>query len=113
MRVKRGVTTHARHKRLLERAKGFRGGRSTLVKQARQATIHAGVDAYRGRKEKKQQARSLWIVRLNAALKEHDVSYSKFINSLKVNKIELDRKVLSQIAYEDPKAFAQIVKKVS
>lgn len=112
MRVKRGVTSHARHKRLLEKAKGFRGGRKNLVKQARQATIHAGVDAYRGRKEKKQQMRSLWIVRLSAALKPHEVSYSQFIGKLKAKKVELDRKVLSQIALEDPRSFDEIVKKI-
>jgi large subunit ribosomal protein L20 len=112
MRVKRGVTTHRRHKRLLERAKGFRGGRSKLIKEARQAVVHAGADAYRGRKEKKRQMRSLWITRINAALTPFDISYSKFINGLKVKKIELDRKILSQIAIEDPKAFEQIVKKV-
>lgn len=112
MRVKRGVTTHKRHKALLAKAKGFRGGRHNLVQQARQATIHAGVDAYRGRKEKKQQMRSLWIVRLSAALKPHKVSYSQFIGKLKAKKVELDRKVLSQIAIEDPKSFDTIVKKI-
>lgn len=112
MRVKRGVTSHARHKKLLERAKGFRGGRKNLIRQAKQATIHAGVDAYRGRKEKKQQMRSLWIVRLSAALKPHEISYSQFIGKLKAKKVELDRKVLSQIAFEDPKSFDEIVKKI-
>ena len=112
MRIKRGVTSHARHKRLLERAQGFRGGRSKLIKEAHQAVIHAGVDAYRGRKEKKRSMRSLWITRINAALKPHNVSYSQFINKLKTRKIDLDRKVLSQIALEDPQAFDQIVKKV-
>ena len=113
MRVKRGVTTHKRHKRLLERAKGFRGGRSKLIKEAHQAVIHAGADAYRGRKEKKRQFRSLWITRINAALAPYDISYSQFMNKLKTQKIELDRKILSQIAIEDPQAFEQIVKKVS
>lgn len=112
MRVKRGVTTHARHKRLLERAKGFRGGRSKLVKEARQAVVHAGADAYVGRKDKKGDMRSLWIVRINAALAPHNISYSQFIGKLKAKKVELDRKVLSQIAQEDPKSFEAIVKKV-
>ena len=112
MRVKRGVTTHARHKRLLEKAKGYRGGRSKLVKEARQAVVHAGADAYRGRKEKKRQMRSLWIIRINAALEPHNISYSQFIGKLKSKKIDLDRKVLSQIAIEDPKSFDAIVKKV-
>lgn len=113
MRVKRGVTTHARHKRLLEKAKGYRGGRSKLVKEAKQAVIHAGAEAYRGRKEKKRQRRSLWIVRINAALDPYNISYSQFIGKLKANKIDLDRKVLSQIAIEDPKSFEAIVKKVA
>ncbi len=113
MRVKRGVTTHRRHKKLLRAAKGYRGGRSKLYKQAREAVIHAGADAYRGRKEKKRQARSLWIVRLNGALSIYNISYSKFIANLKSKNIELDRKVLSQIALEEPKVFAELVKKVS
>lgn len=111
-RIKRGVTSHKRHKRLLERSKGFRGGRSKLIKEAHQAVIHAGVDAYRGRKEKKRQMRSLWIIRINAALRPHDISYSQFIGKLKKKNIELDRKILSQIALEDPKGFEDIVKKV-
>lgn len=94
-------------------AKGYRGGRKNLIKQAKQAVVHAGADAYRGRKEKKQQMRSLWIIRINAALEPHEISYSKFIKGLKDKKIDLDRKVLSQIAIEDPKAFEAIVKKVA
>lgn len=113
MRVKRGVTTHARHKRLLERAKGFRGNRSKLYKQAREAVVHAGADAYIGRRDKKGDMRSLWITRINAALEPHEISYSKFIAKLKAKKVELDRKVLSQIAQEDPKAFSEIVKKIT
>lgn len=112
MRVKRGVTAHKRHKRLLEKAKGYHLGRHNLFRQAKQAVIHAGVDAYRGRKQKKQQARALWIVRLSAALKPHNISYSKFIAKLKEKKVELDRKVLSQIAQDDPKSFDEIVKKI-
>ncbi len=113
MRVKRGVTTRARHKKILKLAKGYRGGRSKLIKEARTATIHAGADAYRGRKQKKRDNRSLWIVRINAALGEHNISYNKFINNLKKKNVELDRKVLAQIALEDPKAFSDLVKKVS
>ncbi len=113
MRVKRGTASHKRHKRILKLAKGFRGGRSKLIKEAKTAVIHAGADAYRGRKEKKRQARSLWIIRINAALSAHDISYSQFIAKLKSKNIELDRKVLSQIALEDPKAFDDLVKKVT
>ncbi len=112
MRVKRGVTAHKRHKSVLARAKGYHLGRHNLYREAKNAVVHAGADAYRGRKEKKQQFRALWIVRLSAALKTHDTSYSKFIHLLKLKKVELDRKVLSQIALEDPKSFDEIVKKV-
>ena len=112
MRVKRGKTVNKRHKRTLALAKGYRGGRSKLYKQAKEAVIHAGADAYRGRKEKKRQTRSLWILRINAALKPHGISYSKFINTLKQKNIELDRKILAQIALEDPESFEELVKKV-
>ena len=83
MRVKRGKTVKRKHKKILKLAKGYRGGRSKLYKQARQAVIHAGADAYRGRKEKKRTNRSLWIIRINAALQKHDISYSQFIAKLK------------------------------
>lgn len=112
MRVKRGTTVKRRHKKVLKLAKGYRGGRSKLYKQARQATIHAGADAYRGRKEKKRTNRSLWIIRINAALEKHDISYSQFINTLKTQKIDLDRKILAQIALEEPEIFDQLVKKL-
>jgi len=112
MRIKRGVTSHKRHQKLLQLASSYRGNRSKLYKQAREAVIHAGVDAYIGRKDKKGDMRSLWIIRINAALEPHNISYSQFINKLKAKKIELDRKILSQIALEDPKSFDQIVKKV-
>lgn len=113
MRVKRGVTKHQKHRKILALTKGYRGGRSRLFKQAQEAIIHAGADAYRGRKEKKRQMRSLWIIRLSAALAPHNISYSKFVNLLKKKNVELDRKILSQIALEDPEVFNQIVKKVS
>lgn len=113
MRVKRGVTTHARHKKILKLAKGYRGGRSKLIKEAKTAVMHAGADSYRGRRQKKRDNRSLWIIRINAALSVHNISYNKFISDLKKKNIELDRKVLSQIALEDPKAFDDLVKKVA
>lgn len=113
MRVKRGVTTRARHKKVLKLAKGYRGGRSKLIKEAKTAVIHAGADAYRGRKQKKRDNRSLWIIRINAALSAHDISYNRFISDLKKKNIELDRKVMAQIAVEDPKAFSDFVKKVA
>lgn len=113
MRVKRGVTSHHRHKRLLAKVKGYRGGRSKLVKQAKEALMHAGADAYRGRKEKKRQMRSLWITRINGALSQHNISYSQFMKKLKDKNIELDRKILSQIAASDPQTFTQLVQKVA
>jgi len=113
VRIKRGVTSRRRHRRVLKAAKGFRGGRSKLIKEARTATIHAGADAYRGRRQKKRDNRSLWITRINAALSAHNVSYNVFIDSLKKKNIELDRKILAQIAAEDPKAFEELVKKVA
>lgn len=112
MRVKRGVTSHRKHKKILALAKGYRGGRSKLIKQAKEAVMHAGADAYRGRKEKKRVNRSLWIIRISAALKSQNISYSKFIGILKKKNIEIDRKILSQIALEDAKAFEELVKKV-
>lgn len=113
MRVKRGVTTHAKHKKILKLAKGYRGGRSKLIKEAKTAVMHAGADAYRGRKQKKRDARSLWIVRINAALSQHNISYNVFINDLKKKNVELDRKILAQIALEDPQAFEALIKKVA
>lgn len=112
MRVKRGTIVKRRHKKILKLARGFRGGRSKLFKQAHIAVIHAGADAYRGRRQKKRDSRSLWIIRINAALSPHNISYSQFINKLKKKNIELDRKILSQIALEDPKAFNDLVKKI-
>lgn len=113
MRIKRGTTTHKRHKKILKLAKGYRGGRSKLIKEAKTAIMHAGADAYRGRRQKKRDNRSLWIIRINAALSAHNISYNKFINDLKKKNIELDRKILAQIAIEDPKAFDDLVKKVA
>ena len=113
MRVKRGTTSKRRHKKILVLAKGYRAGRSKLYRQAKPAVVHAGADAYRGRKEKKRTYRALWITRLSAALAPHEISYSKFIGRLKNKNIELDRKVLSQIALEDQAAFDDLVKKVT
>jgi len=112
MRVKRGVTSHKKHKKYLKLAKGYRGGRSKLIKQVKEAVIHAGADAYRGRKGKKRDMRSLWITRINGALAQHNISYSQFISKLKSKKIDINRKILSQIATENPEVFEQLVKKV-
>ncbi|MFA6408828.1 MAG: 50S ribosomal protein L20 [Gammaproteobacteria bacterium] len=111
-RVKRGVTAHARHKRWLKKAKGYYGARSRVFRTAKQAVIKAGQYAYQGRKQRKRQFRALWIIRINAAVKEQGLSYSKFINGLKKAGIEIDRKILAEIAVSDKAAFATIVTKV-
>lgn len=110
MRVKRGVTAHAKHKKILNLTKGFRGRRSKLIKVAKEALMHSGDYAYRGRKQRKQQMRGLWIVRINGALQEYNISYSQFIKALKDSNIELDRKVLANLVTEAPEAFSSVVK---
>lgn len=112
MRVKRGVEKRAKHKKILTAAAGFRAGRSKIYRQARQAVIHAGADAYRGRRLKKRDFRSLWITQISAALPEK-LSYSRFINNLKKKNVELDRKILAAIAQDYPEVFAKIVETVS
>lgn len=111
-RVKRGVTTRAKHKSLLKNTKGFRHGRKNLVKMARQADLKAGQYAYRDRRNKKRAFRRLWIVQINNACKLYDIKYSVFIKGLKDKKIDLDRKVLSQLAEQNPEEFAKLVQKV-
>ena len=110
-RVKRGVTAKARHKKVLKKAKGYYGARSKTYRSAKQAVIKAGQYAYEGRKQKKRQFRSLWVIRVNAAANEHGMSYSKFIFALKRVGIEVDRKILAEIAVNDKKGFAAIVAK--
>jgi large subunit ribosomal protein L20 len=107
-RVKRGVTAHRRHKRLLKAAEGKRGTHSTLIKSAREAQLHAMAYAYRGRKERKRQLRALWIVRLNAAARLNGLSYSRFVSGLKAAGVILDRKVLADVAVRDAATFARI-----
>ena len=109
MRVKRGVTTHARHKKLRKQTKGMSHMRRASVRMARQAVIKALSYAYRDRRNKKRDLRSLWIVRINAALSEHGISYSRFINMLKTAGIELDRKTLAELAARQPDAFKAVV----
>lgn len=107
-RVKRGVTAHRRHKKILSQAKGYRGRRKNVFRVAKQAVIRAGQYAYRDRRQRKRQFRSLWIVRINAAARLHDLSYARFMNGLKKAGIELDRKVLAEIAVFDEAAFAEL-----
>lgn len=111
-RVKRGTHHVKRRKNLLKKAKGFRWGRKKLVKQASTAVTKAGAHAYRDRKKKKRTMRRLWTTKLNAAVREQGMSYSVFIDKLKKAKIEIDRKVLAELAEHHPKAFAAIVKEV-
>ena len=111
-RVKRGVTAHARHKKVIKAAKGFRGRRNNVYRVAKQAVMKAGQYAYRDRRTKKRTFRSLWIARINAACRELGVSYSAFINGAKKASIELDRKVLADLAVNDKAGFAAIVAQV-
>ncbi len=107
-RVKRGVTARNRHKKVLAKAKGYRGARSRVYRVAYQAVVKAGQYAYRDRRQKKRQFRALWIVRINAAAREHGLSYSRLINGLNKAQIELDRKILAELAVNDKAAFAKI-----
>ena len=108
-RVKRGVTARARHKKVLDQAKGYRGRRKNVYRIAKEAVMKAGQYAYRDRRQRKRQFRTLWIARINAAAREQGLSYSVFMNGLKKAAINLDRKVLSDIAIFDKPAFTQIV----
>ena len=111
-RVKRGVTARAAHKKVIARAKGFRGRRNNVFRIANEAVMRAGQYAYRDRRRKKRDFRSLWITRINAAAREHGLSYSVFMNGLKKAAIEVDRKVLADIAVLDKPAFGKFVEKV-
>ena len=111
-RVKRGVIASKRRKKVLKAAKGYKWRRKSTIKAAKEAIIKAGKYAYRDRRNKKREFRSLWILRLNNALREHGMKYSTFIKILKDKKIDLDRKVLSQMAVETPEIFAKFVEKV-
>ena len=111
-RVKRGVTARARHKKILARAKGYRGRRNNVFRVAVQAVMRAGQYAYRDRRNKKRVFRSLWIARINAAARSHGITYSSFINGLGRAQIGIDRKVLADMAVNDKPAFAAIVAQV-
>ena len=105
-RVKRGVTAHARHKKILQAAKGYRGFRRNVIRVAKQAVTKAGQYAYRDRRQRKRVFRALWIVRINAAAREHGLSYSRFIDGLHKAGIEIDRKILAELAIFNKDAFA-------
>ena len=108
-RVKGGNTTRKRRQKILKLAKGFRGGRSKLYRTAKNAVIKALTYAYRDRRRRKRDFRKLWVIRINAAVREHGLSYSRFIYGLKKANIQLDRRVLANLAIEDPQGFADVV----
>ena len=110
-RVKRGVQAHARHKKIIELAKGYRGRRKNVYRVAKQAVIKAGQYAYRDRRQRKRQFRALWIVRINAAARGFGLSYSRFINGLARAGIEVDRKVLADLAVHDLSAFSALAER--
>jgi large subunit ribosomal protein L20 len=110
-RVKRGTTTHARHKKVLEQSKGFYGRSSTTYRATLERLEKSLQYAYRDRRNKKRDFRALWIQRINAAVREHGLTYSRFIDGLKKAGIEMDRKVLAALAYDDAKSFAEVVRK--
>src|SRR5512145_718115 len=111
-RVKRGVTARARHKKVLDQAKGYRGRRNSVYRIAKEAVMKAGQYAYRDRRNKKRVFRALWIARINAAVREHGITYSAFMNGLNKAEIGLDRKVLADMAVLDKPGFAAVVDKV-
>ena len=111
MRVKTGPTRRRRHKKIIKMAKGYRMTRHRLIKRAKQAVLRAGQHAYIGRKLRKRNFRRLWIQRINAALTPYDISYSQFISGMKKVKIELDRKILADLAISDPQTFKLIIDK--
>ena len=110
-RVKRGVTAHAKHKKVLEQAKGFYGRRKNTIRIAKQAVEKSLQYAYRDRKVRKRNFRALWVQRINAAVREHGLTYGRFIDGLNKAGIEIDRKVLSDMAIHEPQAFAALVAK--
>ena len=110
-RVRRGVTSHARHKKVLKQVKGQYGRRKNTIRVAKQALEKAMQYAYRDRRNKKRDFKSLWIQRINAGVRAEGLTYSKFINGLNKSGIKLDRKILAEIAYDNPEAFKTIVKK--
>ena len=109
MRIKRSVNALKKRRAILKQAKGYRGAKSKLYRIARQAVMKSGQYAYVGRRQKKRNFRSLWITRINAACRLNDISYSTFMHGLKANKVDLNRKVLADIAVNDPQGFASLV----
>lgn len=111
-RIKRGVTSHRRHKKILKLTRGHRGGRSKNIREAKSSLLHAGQYAFAGRKLRKRDFRRLWITQLNAAVKAEGLNYSKFIHGLQTKNIKLDRKILADLAVNHPEDFKKIVAEV-
>jgi large subunit ribosomal protein L20 len=112
-RVKRGVVAHSRHKKVLKLAKGYKGARSRVFRVAKQAVIKAGQYAYRDRKQRKRQFRSLWITKINAAARQHNLSYSQLINQLKKADVTINRKILADLAVNNAENFSAIVNSIT
>jgi len=112
MRVKRGTVRRASHKKIIKQAKGFKGRKKSVFRLAKQAVVRAGQYAYRDRRNKKRDLRSLWIIKINAGVRQFDLSYSVFIKKLADKKIEMNRKILADLAENEPNAFEEIVKEV-
>lgn len=112
MRVKTGIITKRRHKKVTNLAKGYWRSHKNTFRKAKEAVLHAGQYAFAGRKMKKRDFRTLWIIRINAALKQFEIKYSRFIKALHSNNIQIDRKMLAKLAVEEPKAFEAVVKTV-
>ena len=113
MRVKRGVTSHQKHKKIMKKTKGMQHARRSSIKLGRQAVIRSLQYAYRDRRNKKRAFRGLWITRINAAVREHGMSYSAFINGLKKQNVSVDRKIMSELAVSEPAAIKELVKLAS
>jgi len=113
MRIKTGPKRHRRHQKVLKQTKGYRMTKGRLYKVSKEAALHAGQYAFAGRKKRKRDLRRLWIQRLNASLKPHQISYSQFINLLKKNNIQLDRKILADLCLSDKETFTSLVKKIT
>lgn len=110
-RVKRGIVSRRKHNKLADLTKGYRGTKHRLIKAAKEASLHAGAYAFHGRKLRKRDIRSLWIVRISEACKKEGISYSRFISGLKKANIEIDRKILSDLVLNDPTTFSEIITK--
>ena len=113
VRVKRGKTAHKRRKKLLRQAKGFRWGRKSKYRAAKEALMHAWSYTYRDRRTKKRDKRRLWQIQINAACRKQDISYSKFTGQIKKKNIEINRKILAQLANEEPKIFEKIIEEIN